>query len=166
MKALMNRRRIGKLGLLVLTVAPLLFAAAGCREVVAEPELPPTTDVSGVITLDGRPLPDATVDFIPDGGERMGQGAFAITDENGAYELSSAISRKLRRGAIPGNYRVRISRLVKADGTVVPSNSEIPPANLGAAESLPPRFSDFAMTELRAEVPILGGTFDFDVSLK
>lgn len=160
-KALLRVRVVCSVG--VMFVAGL----NGCGGGKTEPKLPTLVGVSGVIKIDGQPLTDASVTFIPDGGSGMGQGSFGTTDSNGSYELKTSVaSKKMNRGAIPGNYRVQVSRFAKSDGTVIPPNSTVAPANVGAAESIPVRFSDMAMTVLRANVPAEGGTFDFEVTSK
>ncbi|MBA2411262.1 MAG: carboxypeptidase regulatory-like domain-containing protein [Burkholderiaceae bacterium] len=58
--------------------------------------------VSGQVTLDGIPLPDARIIFRPEYG-RMSQD---MTDPDGRYELAYTIERK---GALLGNHRVAIS---------------------------------------------------------
>jgi hypothetical protein len=58
--------------------------------------------VSGVVTLDGRPLPNANVRFFP----ASGRPSQAITGEDGSYELSYVGNEK---GALVGEHRVTIS---------------------------------------------------------
>ena len=58
--------------------------------------------VSGTVTLDGQPLPDATVVFTPKGGGRQ---VFGLTDEDGEYELAYTTTGE---GAPPGEYIVAI----------------------------------------------------------
>lgn len=57
--------------------------------------------VSGLVTLDGEPLPEATVSFVPDGG---GEIATGVTDEDGRFSLTS----NRDTGAKPGVYKVTI----------------------------------------------------------
>jgi len=58
-----------------------------------------TEDVRGTITLDGQPVGNATVEFVPvDGGKRL----TGRTDAHGKYELG--------KGVTPGKYEVRIDR--------------------------------------------------------
>ncbi|TWU22712.1 DUF4198 domain-containing protein [Bythopirellula polymerisocia] len=64
--------------------------------------------VSGVVTLNGEPLSDATVSFEPNGAgkELVGPGSMGTTDEQGAYELETY---KNESGAVVGFHTVRIS---------------------------------------------------------
>ncbi len=65
--------------------------------------------VSGKVTLDGQPLPNATVVFSP---KTAGSQSLAVTDTNGEYSLlySSQV-----RGAEPGEHRVAVSTFTEGD---------------------------------------------------
>lgn len=78
----------------------LIVAAAGCGGPPAD--LPELGTVSGVVTLDGKPLPNARVMFTPDHSRPSG----AMTDANGRYEL---IFNEKLKGAAVGKHTVRIS---------------------------------------------------------
>src|SRR5215207_4472951 len=71
---------------------------AGCRQ--SGPELFP---VHGQVTLNGRPLADAGVMFLP---ADMGPSASGTTDSDGHYELMSVN----RIGAIRGTHNVAIAK--------------------------------------------------------
>ncbi|MEM9352108.1 MAG: hypothetical protein AAGA92_03770 [Planctomycetota bacterium] len=85
-------------------LAAVLIAYSGCNN---NPyELAP---VSGVVTLYGEPLRDATVSFEPRGGSGqgiVGPGSIGTTDENGKFQLRTF---KKQRGAVVGAHTVRIS---------------------------------------------------------
>lgn len=97
---------------------------------------PAKSTVSGRVTLDGNPLADAVVGFFPTHGD--GQTSDARTDADGRYratisptEMSITVSRPRMVKDIPAALR---------------------PFGMGAeewAESLPPRYSTRAKTELR-----------------
>jgi hypothetical protein len=75
---------------LVLLVWGAYFLSS--QVIVGRGNLPPLGRVSGQVTLDGQPLPNATVRFIPitdDGkGARKGASvAMGVTDDNGHYQL-------------------------------------------------------------------------------
>jgi hypothetical protein len=59
--------------------------------------------VSGVVTLDGQPLPQATVTFLPLG---QGRTASGFTDAEGRFHLSTL---EQRDGALPGEYKVTVT---------------------------------------------------------
>jgi hypothetical protein len=75
----------------------LLFALAGCRDGGRQ-----VAPVHGRITLDGRPLANADVQFQPDGSLRASSGR---TDADGHYEL---MYKRGQPGAIVGPHTVRI----------------------------------------------------------
>jgi hypothetical protein len=63
--------------------------------------------VCGTVLLDGKPLPNATVRFVPEvqGAEAV-RPASGVTDDNGRYALEYSSSRS---GALPGKYKVVIT---------------------------------------------------------
>jgi hypothetical protein len=80
--------------------------------------------VSGKVTLDGNPLPNATVSFQPIGLQVSGEaapGSLGKTNEKGEYTLEAVDGKN---GAWVGNHRVQISAL----------NAEV-----GEADTRPPR---------------------------
>ncbi len=93
--------------------------------------------VEGVVTMDGKPLPRATVQFIPEVG---GRPALARTDKDGKYVLNFSGGRK---GAIPGKNKVQITTLadpfLDAEGN-----------NLGSPETVPMEYN--RQTKLSFEV--------------
>jgi hypothetical protein len=95
---------------------------AGC----GGPKLVP---VEGTITLDGKPLSDATVGLELIGGDKEFRLFSAETDADGKFVVKSFDTD--RRGAVPGEYHVMI-RSVKAppgadEMTVLPPE-RVPPA--------------------------------------
>ncbi len=77
--------------------------SAGCGG-ASGPEL---IDVHGTVLLDGKPLPNATVRFVPEvqGAEAV-RPASGVTDDDGRYELEYSSTRS---GALPGKYKVLIT---------------------------------------------------------
>jgi hypothetical protein len=72
--------------------------------------------VSGRVTLNGYPLPNAAVMFQPIAGRddiHPGPGSVGTTDANGRYTL--LVVGKNWRGAVVGKHRVRISMMEKGD---------------------------------------------------
>jgi hypothetical protein len=77
------------------------------------PDGPDLGTVSGLVTLDGEPLPEATVIFQPTG---EGSPSQAVTDAEGGYEL---IYGSGRMGALPGEHLIMVTtyqRISEADG--------------------------------------------------
>src|SRR5207249_102086 len=89
---------------------------------------PPIAYVTGRLTMDGKPLANATVVFIPENGRPAG----ATTDSDGKYVLNFAQGR---RGAIPGKNAIRISTL--RDPTPGENGTAIP----GSKETIPPQYN-------------------------
>ena len=104
-----------------LTCLAVVFTFAGCN---SGPDLPPVQQVSGVVTIDNKPLPRGTIQFEPDAtqGEK-GASAVGTIDENGRYELTTAGVK----GAIIGKHVVTVSaRAVPRDETDTLPKSLIP----------------------------------------
>lgn len=103
----------------------------------------PLAAVSGRITLDGQPLPNARVGFEPQGfGDRMnaGPGSYGKTDVAGHYTLITVSGKP---GAVPGMHRVAITTYKEdSSGEVV------------REEQVPERY--FAKDRITFEVPIQG----------
>jgi len=104
----------------------LLFAGCG-------PGGPEIASVSGRVTMDGKPLANATVVFIPENGRPSG----ASTDADGKYVLNFSQGR---RGAIPGKNMVRVMTIRDPtpgeDGKSIPGSKETVPAKYNTATEL------------------------------
>lgn len=91
-------------------IVALLFCgfllAAGCGPDLSH--LPKTVPAAGVVTLDGKPVEGAQVVIIPavDGQT----GAAGITDAGGHFSLRAFNEKD---GAIPGDYKVQVSKTVE-----------------------------------------------------
>ena len=74
--------------------------------------------VEGVVTMDGAPVPEATVMFVPVT-EGQGLSATGMTDENGVYKLTAANlegeTAPAGGGTLPGEYFVGVIKSVSAD---------------------------------------------------
>ena len=69
--------------------------------------------VTGVVTLDGKPLSEANVEFVPSAG---GRPSTAVTDSEGRYELLYTMTEK---GAAIGEHKVIVSTLHESDGKLL-----------------------------------------------
>jgi hypothetical protein len=111
------------------------------------------TPVSGTVTLDGKPLPDADVTFFYQGssinGYRISTGK---TDAAGKYELKAGA----QPGAVPGDFKVTVSRVVTKDGAAVKLEEGMDMTQLEmqglAKQSLPEKYYDYEKTGLTAKV--------------
>jgi hypothetical protein len=97
---ILARRRLGLGWVLIST---LLSSLAGC----GGNQPPPVVPVSGRITLDGKPLSNAEVNFAPLADSRF-PCSVARTDEQGRYSLHLS-QDTTREGAVTGDHRVVIS---------------------------------------------------------
>ncbi len=109
-----------------LTVVSLLSVTIGCGE--SGPEI---ASVEGVVKMDGKPLPNATVVFSPENGRPAG----ALTDENGYYILNFSGGRK---GAIPGKNTVQIRTGMEGGIGDDGERSE------GSAETVPAKYNVYS----------------------
>lgn len=128
-------------------VVGLALLIAGCGGGSDGPSL---IDVEGTITLDGEPLGNAAISFLPAGAGVDGTSpSYGKTDANGQYSLEYSISES---GAIAGKYRVAISTLQDADEDE---------GVAAQAETVPAKYN--VNTELEVEVTEGGGPYDFSL---
>lgn len=145
-----------------LTVA-MLFGT-GCSGGSSVPTLADPVPCEGTVTMDGKPLGGATVFFHPKA-EAGFHGAMAITDDAGKYVLESDVgNNKKKKGVIPGKYSITVSRLVNAEGKVIPFDPNTPPMNVGGREEIPMQYSTVNEMGLFYDVPSSGGKFDITIS--
>jgi len=140
-----SSRIIEKLAsLAVLTaVAAFLVAAAGCGGSSG----PATETVHGKVTLDGNPLPDAGVEFVPD----AGRPSAARTDSNGEYRLEYSLDQA---GALQGQHTVRITTGGERPDPATEEMKRFP-------ELLPPKYN--TNSELRREITSGDNEINFEL---
>jgi hypothetical protein len=88
---------------LAAALAVLTLAAAGCADKYAP------VSVSGVVTLEGKPVEGATVYFYAVGDAHDGRPAHGTTDKDGAFRLSTLGDGD---GALRRNYKVVVVKYV------------------------------------------------------
>ena len=144
------KQSFGQMRRLAYFVVLLLFI--GCNQ--GPYELAP---VSGVVTLYGEPLVNATVSFEPraDGREIVGPGSVGKTDNEGKYEL---LTFKDERGAVVGKHTVRISTYKSKFKDLKNSDA----VEVVSIEHVPWHYN--RNTQLTFEVPS-GGTEEADFTL-
>jgi hypothetical protein len=131
-------------------LAALLPALAGCGASGVAP-------VAGRVTVNGKPLANATVTFAPvatPGNPEPGSGSYGHTDADGRYTLR-LVDREAA-GAVVGRHKVQVVLRDDADTAADRPKS--------AVRQLPPKYN--AKTALEFDVPA-GGTAaaDFDLSV-
>jgi hypothetical protein len=117
-------------------------------------KLPPLAEVSGTVTLDGKPLENAIVQFQPitEGPKRDRNLAtsFGITDKDGKYSLVYLVIDEQRiTGAVIGMHRIVI-RATDKEGT----------------DLIPVEYSPTATDDVRKEVVNGGPPIDFALTSK
>jgi hypothetical protein len=102
-----------------------------------------TAPVSGIVTLDGKPLANAHVAFQPTAttGKSAGMGSAGVTDQNGAYMLR--LSDSDQPGAVIGNHRVEINLKQEAD--------DRDPKLRPPSKALPPQYNRQSTLEFNVE---------------
>lgn len=141
-------------------VLACLSAVAGCGRG------PQFADVQGRITLNGQPLPDLEVLFLPDPKQgTVGPPSSGYTDEKGHYKLAT---NKDQSGAVVGTHRVTLRDLttlptppmLDAEGNRERAKVK-PPAKVSR---VPASYASSHETPLRAiEVKPGGRTLDFEL---
>lgn len=116
--------------------------AAGCNK---GPQL---SSVKGRVTLDGKPLPNATVTFTPEAGGRASLGR---TDENGNYQLLYSATAG---GALVGPMRVRIS--------VIEEWTDAQERTFMKPDPVPAKYNE--KSDLVVDVEQKANVFDFDLT--
>jgi hypothetical protein len=128
--------------LFVLAIAGL-GGLQGCSET---PTIPKTVEVSGTVTLDGKPLSEGTVNF---SSSSTGDAAIAQLKEGGRFLFGN--------GVLPGTYRVTITGPVN---NTPPAPGVTPPV---LKFQIPSKYSDPATTDLKATVTTEVSDFKFDL---
>lgn len=115
---------------------------------------PQPAKVTGMVTLDGKPLAGATIVFTP----QKGRSASGVTDGQGRYSLSTSAQDD---GAPPGVYRVTIT--ADSQDPAKPNEAQ---SKRGAAgkPAIPARYSNPATTGLTTEIRPGANVFDFELT--
>lgn len=140
-----------------------LSLLSGCGPQQADYSSIELVEVSGVIILDGTPVPDAVVMFED---LKTGLKSYGLTDSSGKYQLQFD---SVVNGTMPGEKKVVVSTTMKVLG--VNSNSEGGESS-EEGESAEPQEKAVEMipdayreeTKLRVVVEKTSTTFDFDLA--
>ena len=137
--------------LLFLIVVPLLGCGGGF------------SPVEGTVTLDGKPLVGASIQFVPQG---TGRDATGGTDSGGHFVMSTT---EPRDGVVPGSYKVVIAPPVGvADPTQYGTADDAmnaaakAPAKKASGPTVPEKYTRPDQTPLTQEVPV-SGRLKFDL---
>jgi hypothetical protein len=132
----------------MLAVVGLAISGCGHNELVK---------VHGIVTLDGKPVENAMVTFLPS--QRGGKTATGRTGTDGSFQLTT---RNPNDGAMPGDYLVIVEY---EEGTEVPPAANVKQAHEGLRKAakqkskkppkyvIPATYSDPQKTVLKQKVP-------------
>lgn len=141
---------------LLATVAAAVFVLAGCNQ---DPYR--VAPVSGLVTLDGKPVGQVAVMFQPmsEGNPNPGPGSFGITDAEGRYSLKLVGNEK--PGGVVGKHKVRFDPY--SDEPADPT-SDRPFRPKKAMPKIPPKYNQ-PDAVFEYEVPTKGtAAADFQLS--
>lgn len=110
----------------------LVLALGGCGAKVDQS--PPLQPVTGTILLDGKPIPGASVAFVPRG-DTPGLVSVGTTNETGAFECVYPTGQP---GVPTGEYKVLISKLVTPSGDPIPEGKTA--ADVEAKDIIPAKY--------------------------
>jgi hypothetical protein len=151
-------RRVGWFAALGLCVGLFL---PGCA-----PSPPPFVEAGGKVLLNGQPLPNAVVQFVPEiehfGAEMNSTGT---TDEKGEFKLTCP-TRNVD-GAAVATHRVLVFEVVPADMRGMDEKSQEKAAKHQASlknRPIPPKYATFSLTPVR--VTVEAGKTSYLVDLK
>jgi hypothetical protein len=153
------------------------LTAAGCGESVPPPDFQTNlVEVTGAVTLDGKPTAGIQVGFVPREGIAAKTGgtvriANGITDAEGKFSLTTPPGgggdMAEFKGAIPGQYAAVFSLWTKPDGTPVVPEPTRSPVDQGAIDRMPREYGNPATTPHQVEVKSgQPNTFDFALKSK
>ncbi|MGL4512389.1 MAG: hypothetical protein ACRCT8_04805 [Lacipirellulaceae bacterium] len=114
---------------------------------------------TGVVTLDGQPVAEATVQFHPTDAAGALQACIGVTDSQGVFEARTHVGLgKYKPGAMPGEYRVSVTKM----GYEVKPTTMRPPDHL-----IPKTYSDPRASGFKASVdPSAENNFSFELKSK
>jgi hypothetical protein len=162
-------REIGRISLLVLSVTLL-----GCGGEDLSRFKEGLVPVKGKVTLDGEPLRNSGVLFIPKSAASIGakpdtgtRTAMGETDPQGAYTLISPpsgpdVKPEEYPGCLPGEYAVVLLQRGGAGVEVQPGQK----APEGPVQAIPGKYMDPQKSGLKATVSASSGEFNFDLLSK
>ena len=142
------------------SVTTLALVLTGCGSEEVRIALVPVT---GTVTLNGKPMADATIRFIPDASNAYSTPGVDATGPEGNYKIRF----KSRSGLSPGKYKVMVTPALTSPTAKVPDAFKDDPymaqLSVGGSPDQAKDKSAGEQSEFEAEVTSSGGVFDFDV---
>jgi hypothetical protein len=133
------------------TAAVALFGVMGCG--ARGGSAPKGVPAKGTVTYQGKPVSGASLVFNPEG---EGHAAFATTDSSGTFAAKTSIAGDtIVDGALPGTYRVSISKIERA---AAKSSQEMMAARTSGTEAaekhlIPERYSQATSSGITVRIP-------------
>jgi len=147
----MHQRLLLKLPMVLLCLIALICLVAlpsGCNG----KKLPTIVKAEGIVTLDGSAVENATVSFLS---EKHPYHAVGNTNAQGKFVMRVIMAEyNGKTGALPGEYRVEISKSVMGDKK--PGASEDEPITINLRNDLPMQYASIASSGLKVTVPDTG----------
>jgi len=146
---------VARNAILLLAGVVALASVAGCgggADDAAKRNRPKVVPAQGIVTYKGSPVTGATVVFSPTAGTNA---ASALTDSSGRFSMSAFPPDP---GAVPGQYKVSITKTEQAAAQPAGGHDE-PPAEGAAPKSLiPEKYGSAETSGLVADIPEGGKT--------
>ena len=130
-----------------LSLFPAVLLILGCG--ADNSNLPPTVLARGVVTLDGKPVEGAQVILIPDPPGTTG--AYATTNSGGTFSLHAF---EQKDGALPGSYKVQVSKTMQFEGDGPPNPDGGKSVRLEFG--VPAKYTGIATSGLSLKIPDAG----------
>lgn len=120
---------------------------------------PPLAEVEGTVTLDGKPLDNVRVEFMPDPESgNSGPNSTGVTDAQGRFKLTC---ENQQSGAVIGKHRVTLTDLKQWEGLTTSredANKPLKPSRI------PSKYTDVVQTPFKGiEVKSGGNTIPLEV---
>ncbi len=128
-----------------------IVTAIGCG---GAGDAPKTVAVTGVVTYQGKPMPNLSVGFIPE----TGMLASGITDAEGRFDMTTSAPGD---GAIPGLHKVAINFVPEQ----VPEMPGFPGTENAPESPIPTKYADVSTSGLTATVDQDSSKNDFTFDL-
>lgn len=142
--------------------------SAACTMIGCSSRGPKVEFVEGAVLLDGKPIDNATVCFIPQassGDTPRGLTAVGRTKADGTFQLNAIAGARAGAGTAVGAYAITI---VKQEGPPIPepdASGYLPPAppNMDVRDVIPKVYGSPTTTPLRADVIAGKNRFQFEL---
>jgi len=141
----------------ILLLIPFFVVTSGCSDGKLK-----TYPVSGIVTLNGEPVPEATIVFAPVK-EGVGDAATGRTNDKGEYKLQTANGR-VDGGTTPGEYGVVIKKDVfVGTGKVTTDSSGLSSEEMRSVSQLPAKYGSYSSPMFKETVEAKKNVFNFNL---